>query len=262
MTEIDESQNTKKTTPQLFDVIVGNPPWVQFTENKDYYKKEYEVAECGDLYALFIEKGVKLLRSGGYLGFIVPSLFIKNLRYKVLRDFILKNTRIIKIKEMGDYVFEDVQMPSAIIILKKEKVENQKWEDFLPNSKIVKLVENQAQKLDDQVNIMRGLEIGRDKLNDSRDLKILAGQDISRYSINNTSFISSETYNTYKKNSEFFEGKRLYIRETGERLTCVYLEDQEILSVRSIYSVKAKNQNVNLKYILGLVNSQIIQDYY
>jgi tRNA1(Val) A37 N6-methylase TrmN6 len=70
---------------QLFDVIVGNPPYVLMqpsnTDEKtlNYFKENYEVASYKiDLFHLFIEKGIKLLSDGGYLGFITPNTYLTN----------------------------------------------------------------------------------------------------------------------------------------------------------------------------------------
>ena len=245
-----------------FDIIIGNPPYVQFVEYKDYYSKNYKVFECGDLYTLFIEKSVKLLKNNGSLGFIIPSLFIKNVQYFSLREFLVNNVQINEIKEMGDKVFDDVKMPTAIITLKNKITTNQNWDDFLQNSNVIKNIEKQTFKIQDLTEIMRGLEIGKDKLSSKSNYKILAGEDIKRYGVLNISYISEEIYNEFKKNRDFFSGERLYIRETGERINCIYLEDENILCTRSLYSIKAKNKDLNLKYLLAILNSQVVQNYY
>jgi len=57
-----------------FDIIIGNPPWVQskFLNNKSYYKKNYITTKKQyDLFTLFIEKGLKLLKDKDLLSFIV-----------------------------------------------------------------------------------------------------------------------------------------------------------------------------------------------
>ena len=90
-----------------FDSVIGNPPYVKLQhfrrlepDQSDYYIEQqkgsaplYESAQTGnfDLYLLFIEKGLSVLNCGGYMGFIAPSLWLKNqyglgLRRKVKRD--------------------------------------------------------------------------------------------------------------------------------------------------------------------------------
>ena len=101
-----------------FDVVIGNPPYVQISmaKSKNSYIK-FKTISCGDLYALFFEKGINLLKETGYLGFITPSLFIKGIVYSSLREYLISNIKVMKIEDKGDGVFEDVQMPTAITIL-------------------------------------------------------------------------------------------------------------------------------------------------
>jgi type I restriction-modification system DNA methylase subunit len=65
-----------------FDIIIGNPPYIRIqTLNKnevDYFNKTYESPEKNyDIYILFIEKGFKLLKENGILGFILPHKFFR-----------------------------------------------------------------------------------------------------------------------------------------------------------------------------------------
>ena len=55
-----------------FDVIIGNPPYVEFTPSKvDYQIRGFETEECGNLYAYIMERSLSLLQSGGRSGLIV-----------------------------------------------------------------------------------------------------------------------------------------------------------------------------------------------
>ncbi|EQD54135.1 type II restriction enzyme, methylase subunit, partial [mine drainage metagenome] len=109
-----------------FDVVVGNPPWVQSKflpeRFKEYYSSRYSNASKQyDLFTLFMERGVQLLKPGGILGFIVPDRFLANSDYRVFRQWLLETTRILRITPTGEGVFEGVEMPSAILILQKPR---------------------------------------------------------------------------------------------------------------------------------------------
>ena len=53
-----------------FDVIIGNPPYVEYSKvKKDYAVKEYKTEKCGNLYAMTIERSFGL--SKGPIGMIV-----------------------------------------------------------------------------------------------------------------------------------------------------------------------------------------------
>ena len=56
-----------------FDVIIGNPPYVEYREVKDEYTiRGYETESCGNLYAFVFEKGFRLLQHNGWKSMIIP----------------------------------------------------------------------------------------------------------------------------------------------------------------------------------------------
>src|SRR5207249_8848890 len=63
-----------------FDAVIGNPPYVRqesLSVYKDYFLNHYESADgLADIYAYFMEKGVKLLRACGLFSIIVSSSFL------------------------------------------------------------------------------------------------------------------------------------------------------------------------------------------
>ena len=56
-----------------FDVIIGNPPYVEYSEVKDEYTiRGYETESCGNLYAFVFERSFRLLQHNGWKSMIVP----------------------------------------------------------------------------------------------------------------------------------------------------------------------------------------------
>lgn len=56
-----------------FDVIIGNPPYVEYTKVKrDYAIRGYTTEECGNLYAFVIERNALLVYKHGRTGMIIP----------------------------------------------------------------------------------------------------------------------------------------------------------------------------------------------
>ncbi|MBP1630254.1 MAG: restriction endonuclease subunit [Bacteroidetes bacterium] len=256
----------QKEFPQVFynggfDIVIGNPPYVQVNDS-DYFN--YETQKCSDLYAYFFEKGLTILKPSGYFSYITPSLFIKGMKFDSLRNYILNNTTILEISDKGDKVFEEVQMPTAITILCNNKKVGQIWNCFLPNNIIIDKINNNSIQLNGISKIMRGLEIGKDKVLDEKDeIQFLTGEDIYRYGVKHISYIDKNIYNEYKKDNYYFTGKRVIIRETGNRLTSIYLDDLITQQNRSLYSIKILDENIyHPLYILSLINSNIIQFYY
>jgi tRNA G10 N-methylase Trm11 len=63
---------------QGFDVVVGNPPYGAYLEDKqqDYLRKNYKSSEYQlNSYSIFYEKALSLLTKNAYLGFITPNTF-------------------------------------------------------------------------------------------------------------------------------------------------------------------------------------------
>lgn len=71
-----------------FDCVVGNPPYVDVTEN-EYISSSYSTSSGRNLYNYFVEKGLRLLdESKGSLGFLIPISIISSERMKSTREFI------------------------------------------------------------------------------------------------------------------------------------------------------------------------------
>lgn len=68
-----------------FDVVIGNPPYVQLSEISDYGVSRYSCADCGNLYAVVLERCVALLKNSGISGYIVPVSSISTDGYKTLQ---------------------------------------------------------------------------------------------------------------------------------------------------------------------------------
>lgn len=110
-----------------FDVVIGNPPYVGYREiyGTEFIKKKFYSAQVKDKYnllVLFIEQGLKILKYGGFLGFIVSNQFLCSDFGKNLRKFILENARIKQIIDVSMMkVFKDASTYPIIIILEKAK---------------------------------------------------------------------------------------------------------------------------------------------
>lgn len=64
-----------------FDVIIGNPPYVEYSQViKSYKVKDYSTLDCGNLHAFCLEKSIQIKQSNGYIGLIVPLAIISTPR--------------------------------------------------------------------------------------------------------------------------------------------------------------------------------------
>lgn len=108
-----------------FDVIVGNPPWLMagyyINDSLEYLREQFRTAEGKfDLYYLFIEQSLRLLRTGGALGMIVPNKFFHTRAAKPLRELLTAETRLVKVKDFGlNKMFEGATNYSCILIAER-----------------------------------------------------------------------------------------------------------------------------------------------
>jgi type I restriction-modification system DNA methylase subunit len=121
----------KKSFPSIFkqggfDVVIGNPPYVLlsadlFTKYEIEYLEKYQVAQYKvDLYHLFLERGLSLLRTEGTLGFILPSNWMTQQFTDKLRKTVLSKSKIIEIFNLDFKVFDQADVYTEIIILNNE----------------------------------------------------------------------------------------------------------------------------------------------
>jgi len=73
-----------------FDVIIGNPPYVEIKELTGYVTRGYKCEEAGNLYAVVMERCETLGRKSGRQGFIVPVSSVSTDRYDSLQQLLLR----------------------------------------------------------------------------------------------------------------------------------------------------------------------------
>lgn len=108
-----------------FDVVIGNPPYVRIQslprEDANYYREKYESAFGSfDIYVLFLEKAVELLKPGGRLGFITSGKFLKAEYGKRIQQLLHEKCVVENIVDLSaQQVFADATTYPAIVVLRK-----------------------------------------------------------------------------------------------------------------------------------------------
>jgi hypothetical protein len=127
-----------------FDIVIANPPYV-FTRRADFsasFKKDIDrlyfsklkkekrskANQSGkiNLFALFILKGLFELRDNGFLCYIVPNNILRTTTYDTVRKYILDNTKITNIVDLGGGVFDKVTASTVVIALQDCKIESKR----------------------------------------------------------------------------------------------------------------------------------------
>ena len=111
-----------------FDIVIGNPPYVQLQKSGGKLAKLYEeqkfntFARTGDIYSLFYEKAHQLLKQGGICNFITSNKWMRAGYGEATRKFFIENTNpLILIDFAGVKVFETATVDVNILLYVKEK---------------------------------------------------------------------------------------------------------------------------------------------
>jgi predicted metallopeptidase len=318
--EMEFSENMKEGG---FDVVIGNPPYIRThllpRKEKQYYDNNFECAfKQYDIYALFIERGIDLLKDGGRLGFIVSNKFATSDYGLKLREKILNECAIESIVDVSSLpVFKDASIYPYIIILRKEprKEERKKTMikvitelgsenefisrkyqineipqkrylnnpnfifDILPSKvyKIIDRIERDTILLEKITTITRGFRPPPRNLvitkheyeilpSDKKSLyrKFIIGNELTeRYRMN-----WSRKYLKYEKDEikeskppEVFEQPKIMMRDISLKPEA-YFDDEFFYCLKTIYMILRKDENYDLRYLTGILNSKAMDFYF
>jgi adenine-specific DNA-methyltransferase len=90
-----------------FDIVIGNPPYIAFQRMPEQDRTVYENGNfetfdrTGDIYCLFYEKGVELLRTNGLLCYITSNKWMSAGYGSRLRDFFVQKTNPLQIIDLA-----------------------------------------------------------------------------------------------------------------------------------------------------------------
>jgi len=111
-----------------FDAIVGNPPYIsmllldknQNTSTKDYWKRKYQSASGAfDIYILFIERAVNLVRNAGLVSYIVPNKFLAAEYAVEFRKWLLRNCQFVSLLDFSRVKVWPVSVYPVVPIFRK-----------------------------------------------------------------------------------------------------------------------------------------------
>ncbi|WP_121661848.1 Eco57I restriction-modification methylase domain-containing protein [Metabacillus litoralis] len=284
-----------------YDYVIGNPPYLLCQEGNVpndkvyYYRNRYESAQYKtDLFHLFLERGLISTNDNGYMSFITPNTYLTNVFNDKLRGFLLQFD-IQEIRIIPKEVFKDAYVDVAIIkvkkndldedsVLVKEDSENEIIEhyasqkEFLKNHKYIFNLRSenthelgQYEELGSLVRVYFGAQtfdknkyISNIKHNDEW-IPCINGKDIQKYYIDQQegTFLHHKPENIKSGGNDSFQlTEKLVVRQIGGPEPICAHDTGEYYSINTLYNLVPKHPNLDLKYILAILNSNYMKDYW
>ncbi len=112
-----------------FAFIIGNPPYVSTTRldsrQKTALRTMFSTAVGRvDLYTLFFERSIQLLRADGVIAFITPDKFLANETSKSLRQYLLRHASVRSIARFDSHkVFPDAAVVPCVTVIDRAQRE-------------------------------------------------------------------------------------------------------------------------------------------
>jgi len=127
----DKAFDWNKEFPEImgnggFDVVIGNPPYVHLEKIKDtslaLKNANYQTYHSqGDIYCVFVEKGIDVLKHNGLISYIMPNKWLQAGYGKPLREYFLKY-KMIELIDFGDIqIFDGATTYPCIFISQKNE---------------------------------------------------------------------------------------------------------------------------------------------
>jgi type I restriction-modification system DNA methylase subunit len=301
---------------QGFDVIMGNPPYVNVYNlprgDSDYYRHHYESFrnKC-DLYGFFLERAIGLLRTGGLLGFITSRTWLSISSFSKLRKLILDKTEVLQLATVPSDTFPDATVETIILILRKvqhpnpesvtsvyhfdgdiggfvkanevprfafadhpQQIFNLGWQQEV--GLVFKKLKTKAVKLGDITSFSLGIKPGRTakfvrprkKTRDDRP--IVRGRDIYPYLIVLGQewiwYVPEEIKKIHgarpRDPAAFDRQEKIVLREISRGEIIAAYDQDRLFPLDTVNVVFTDESPYSLKYLLGLLNSTLINWWY
>ena len=119
-----------------FDCVIGNPPYIRIQTMKEWaplevniYKELFRASRTGnyDIYVVFIERGLALVKDGGRLGYIVPNKFFRTDYGVGLRALLAESRTVEQIVDFGHHQVFAASIYTCLLFLAKDNADSFKF---------------------------------------------------------------------------------------------------------------------------------------
>ena len=143
-----------------FDIVIGNPPYIQLQKNGGRLGKRYKDADfttfarTGDIYQLFYERGCQLTVAGGHLCYITSNKWMRSGYGAKLRDYLCTQTQPECLLDLGPDVF-DAAVDTNVLLIRNTKAKKTTFPAVSFHAKFNQHNDNIAQYLHDHAIDMK-----------------------------------------------------------------------------------------------------------
>ena len=167
---------TAKVLSQKYDVTCTNPPYLNASYMPDKLKKYVQdnyLDFKNDLFAVFTKKVVDITKDEGYVGLLMPYVWMFISSYEKMRTWVNDNTDISSLVQLEYNAFEAACVPVASFTLKKSKLHS--FGCYIKLSEF-KGAENQAPKT---IYALRNMDCGYIFFANQDDFRKIPGEPIA-----------------------------------------------------------------------------------
>lgn len=270
--------------------------------DKIYLKDNYYSMEGDfESYIYFIEKGFEIAGPHGVLCYITPNNFLMQWFSGKIRELIM-GRKILQIVDLGFNIFESAVVPTSILITENSKPLNnlvkfktQEEDPFQNEFNTINQVEfsimprnqinlkltpvnlniyhkliNDSPAMGEVTEIKIGIECKPEFISETKDSDLhkplVRGRNFDRFLID---FKSDPKYVLYKRDllhrpreeRLFLANEKILIRQTGDQIIAA-LDNEKLYAWKSVFVVLSKDASFDLKYVLALLNSKLINYFY
>ncbi|WP_406616074.1 TaqI-like C-terminal specificity domain-containing protein [Mycoplasmopsis hyopharyngis] len=287
-----------KYNEQKFDYCVGNPPWGSILDFKnDFISNNFVCASSKkvDAFDLFLEKGFNLLKQKGIMYYVVPESLLSVSFHQPIRAFLQNKAKLLDLIYWNN-VFDGVQAPAISIMFKKDVSssfelganvlnKNEKytiiksrnwnsknWEANIKDEEfdiLNKMQSNDFLFLKNNADFALGIVTGNNQkfistIPSKTSKTIVKGIDIIKYGIKEKLNYIEYNPSDFQQvaNSDFYFAKeKLIYRFICDKLVFAY-DNKQILTLNSANVVIPRIEEMDIKYILAILNSKFAHFYF
>lgn len=302
-----------------FDIVIGNPPYVQLQANNKEFAKLYAHSKyetyfsTGDVYCLFFEKAYNILCNKGILAYINPNTWLQSLTFSPFRQYITSHfewNRIMITPKVFDAVVDThcvVFQKNCILTkclifmfskgqqvylhsIQRERIKSKNGSSINiiyddTQMAIIDKIFSNSQTFITYFNVYNGVkpfekgkgippqtsEIMKNKpyvyegtKPDNSWTPLLRGSLIQKYMVtwSENYWIQYGRWLAAPRQPEIFEyPNKIVIRQTGDTIIATII-DNKFVCRDNLHLCLPKNEKIELRYILGLLNSKLMDFVY